>query len=190
MLQLDKRLLDENAIMQICFVTDDLEKSLAWFSDLTGKTPSHIGKAADHDEAKAVYHGKPADVSLPARDLQVRQHRCRVPRAGAGKERLARPARREGPGRAPHRLQDAQHDQARQVPREQGLCRSCRRPSSTARTGATPTTIRRRSWASSSSCWNGTTTWSRSSSLPLGPIDSREVVDDASILQSRYRDVP
>ena len=60
---MDKRLLDENAIAQICFVTDNLEKSLAWFSDLTGMTPSHIGKAADHDEAKAVYHGKPADVS-------------------------------------------------------------------------------------------------------------------------------
>jgi methylmalonyl-CoA/ethylmalonyl-CoA epimerase len=48
--------------MQICFVTDNLEKSLAWFADLTGKEPSHIGKAADPDEAKAVYHGKPASV--------------------------------------------------------------------------------------------------------------------------------
>jgi catechol 2,3-dioxygenase-like lactoylglutathione lyase family enzyme len=59
----DKRLLDEDAIMQICFVTDDLEKSLAWFSDLTGKTPSHIGSAAGHDEARATYRGKPAEVS-------------------------------------------------------------------------------------------------------------------------------
>ena len=60
---MDKRLLDETAIAQICFVTDNLEKSLAWFADLTGMTPSHIGKAADHDEARAVYHGKPAEVS-------------------------------------------------------------------------------------------------------------------------------
>jgi methylmalonyl-CoA/ethylmalonyl-CoA epimerase len=60
---LDKRLLDEDAVMQICFVTDNLEKSIDWFADLTGKTPSHIGKAADADEAKAVYDGKPAVVS-------------------------------------------------------------------------------------------------------------------------------
>lgn len=49
--------------MQICFVTYDLERSLAWFSDLTGLQPSHIGKAADPCEAKATYHGLPADVS-------------------------------------------------------------------------------------------------------------------------------
>ena len=60
---MDKRLLDDDAIMQICFVTDDLEKSLDWFADLTGKTPSPIGAAAGHAEAKAVYHGKPAEVS-------------------------------------------------------------------------------------------------------------------------------
>lgn len=60
---MDKRLLDDDAIMQICFVTDNLERSLDWFADLTGKTPSHIGKAADPAEAKAVYRGKPASVS-------------------------------------------------------------------------------------------------------------------------------
>ena len=60
---MDRRLLDEDRIMQICFVTDNLEKSLDWFAGLTGKTPSHIGKAADHDEAQALYMGKPADVS-------------------------------------------------------------------------------------------------------------------------------
>lgn len=60
---MDKRLLDETKIMQICFVTDDLEKSVIWFSDLTGVSPGHIGGAADHDEAHALYHGKPAEVS-------------------------------------------------------------------------------------------------------------------------------
>ncbi len=60
---MDRRLLDEDAIMQICFVTDDLEKSLAWFAELTGKAPSPIGAAAPHDEAKATYLGKPAEVS-------------------------------------------------------------------------------------------------------------------------------
>lgn len=60
---MDKRLLDEDRIMQICFVTDNLEKSLDWFAGLTGKSPSHIGKAAEHDEAQARYMGKPAEVS-------------------------------------------------------------------------------------------------------------------------------
>jgi methylmalonyl-CoA/ethylmalonyl-CoA epimerase len=59
---LDRRLLDEDGVMQICFVTDNLERSLDWFADLTGKTPSHIGKAADPAEARAVYLGKPASV--------------------------------------------------------------------------------------------------------------------------------
>ena len=49
----DDRLLDEDEIMQICFVTDDLERSLKWFSELTGKQPSHIGNAAEPDEAQA-----------------------------------------------------------------------------------------------------------------------------------------
>jgi methylmalonyl-CoA/ethylmalonyl-CoA epimerase len=59
---LDKRLLDEDAVMQICFVTDDLERSLKWFAELTGKTPGPIGKAADPDQAGAIYLGKPAKV--------------------------------------------------------------------------------------------------------------------------------
>ena len=59
---MDNRLLDEDAVAQICFVTDDLEGSLAWFAELTGKTPSHIGKAADPEVAQAVYDGRPATV--------------------------------------------------------------------------------------------------------------------------------
>ena len=59
---MDKRLLDEDAVMQICFVTHNLEKSMAWFADLTGKPMPEIGNAADPDEAQAVYHGQPARV--------------------------------------------------------------------------------------------------------------------------------
>ncbi|MBY5427348.1 VOC family protein [Rhizobium leguminosarum] len=59
---MDKRLLDEDAVMQICFVTDDVEKSAAWFSDLTGKPVPPEGKAAEPDEAQAIYNGKPAEV--------------------------------------------------------------------------------------------------------------------------------
>jgi methylmalonyl-CoA/ethylmalonyl-CoA epimerase len=58
----DTRLLDEDQVFQICFVTHDLEASLAWFADLSGKTPSHIGKAADPATARAEYMGKPASV--------------------------------------------------------------------------------------------------------------------------------
>ncbi|MCS6758321.1 MAG: VOC family protein, partial [Candidatus Devosia euplotis] len=43
---MDTRLLDEDAVMQICFITDNLEKSIEWFANLTGKTASHIGKSA------------------------------------------------------------------------------------------------------------------------------------------------
>lgn len=60
---MDKRLLDEDEVMQICFVTHDLEKSIRWFGDLTGKTPGHIGKLAEPDEAKLEYMGKPHTVT-------------------------------------------------------------------------------------------------------------------------------
>ena len=60
---MDGRLLDEDTVTQICFVTHDLEESIRWFADLTGKTPSHIGKLAEPDEAKLQYRGKPAVVT-------------------------------------------------------------------------------------------------------------------------------
>lgn len=59
---MDERLLDEDKVMQICFVTHDLEKSVRWFSELTGKPVPLTGKAAKPEEAEAVYHGRPAAV--------------------------------------------------------------------------------------------------------------------------------
>ena len=59
---MDDRLLDEDRVMQICFVTENLEASLDWFSELTGKPRPPIGKAAEPDEAQAVYKGSPARV--------------------------------------------------------------------------------------------------------------------------------
>ncbi|MHA6297136.1 VOC family protein [Devosia sp. CAU 1758] len=59
---MDKRLLDEDEVMQICFVTDDVVKSAQWFADLTGKPMPTEGRAAEPEEAKAIYRGKPADV--------------------------------------------------------------------------------------------------------------------------------
>lgn len=59
---MDKRLLDEDEVMQICFVTDDVQKSAKWFGDLIGREVPPEGKAAEPDEAKAIYRGKPAEV--------------------------------------------------------------------------------------------------------------------------------
>ncbi|MCP4380027.1 MAG: lactoylglutathione lyase [Hyphomicrobiales bacterium] len=59
---MDERLLDEDKVMQICFVTDDLEKSVRWFSELTGKPVPPTGKAAEPEEAQAIYHGHGAAV--------------------------------------------------------------------------------------------------------------------------------
>lgn len=64
---MDTRLLDEDAVMQICFVTEDAEKSARWFSDLTGKPMPPEGRAADPDEAQAVYDGAPARVGCTIR---------------------------------------------------------------------------------------------------------------------------
>jgi catechol 2,3-dioxygenase-like lactoylglutathione lyase family enzyme len=61
-IDMDTRLLDEDAVMQICFVTDDVVKSAQWFSDLTGKPIPKEGKAAEPDAAQAIYDGKPAAV--------------------------------------------------------------------------------------------------------------------------------
>jgi len=59
---MDSRLLDEDRVMQICFVTHDLEKSAQWFADLTGKPMPKVGQAASPDTAQAIYHGMPAAV--------------------------------------------------------------------------------------------------------------------------------
>ena len=64
---MDTRLLDEDAVMQICFVTDDAEKSARWFADLVGKPLPPEGKAADPDKAKAIYDGHPASVGCKIR---------------------------------------------------------------------------------------------------------------------------
>ena len=59
---MDSRLLDEDRVIQICFVTHDLEKSARWFADLTGKPMPKVGVAASPETAQAVYHGHPAAV--------------------------------------------------------------------------------------------------------------------------------
>lgn len=63
----DKRLLDEDEVMQICFVTDDAERSARWFSELTGKPMPTEARAADPEVAQAVYDGQPARVGCTIR---------------------------------------------------------------------------------------------------------------------------
>jgi len=62
-MRFDRRLLDEDAVMQICFVTDDLVKTAQWFSTLTGKPMPEEGRSADPDKAMATYRGEPASIS-------------------------------------------------------------------------------------------------------------------------------
>lgn len=59
---MDDRLLDADEVMQICFVTDDVQKSARWFAELTGKPLPAEGKAADPEKARAIYDGQPAKV--------------------------------------------------------------------------------------------------------------------------------
>jgi hypothetical protein len=64
---MDTRLLDEDAVMQICFVTHDALASAQWFADLTGKPLPPEGKAAEPEEAQAIYLGRPAAVGCKIR---------------------------------------------------------------------------------------------------------------------------
>lgn len=64
---MDTRLLDEDAVMQICFVTHDALASAQWFADLTGKPLPPEGKAAEPDDAQAIYLGRPAAVGCKIR---------------------------------------------------------------------------------------------------------------------------
>lgn len=59
----DRRLLDEDNIIQICFVTHDAVKSATWFADLTGKPMPQMTFSASPDKARAEYRGKPTEVS-------------------------------------------------------------------------------------------------------------------------------
>ena len=121
---MDKRLLDEDEVMQICFVTDDVEKSAQWFAELTGKPMPEEGKAAEPDEAQAIYHGKPAAVGCKIRMFAFGNIDVEFLRARPRKERLARPAGGEGPRLPPHRLPHPQPDQAR-TPTSRARATSC-----------------------------------------------------------------
>ena len=56
---MDDRLLDYDEVLQVCFVTDDLDRSLAWFGDLTGKAPVHVGDWATSDPETDIHDGGP-----------------------------------------------------------------------------------------------------------------------------------
>jgi catechol 2,3-dioxygenase-like lactoylglutathione lyase family enzyme len=67
---MDNAFLEEDAIMQLCFVTDDVERTAAWFGDLVGRTDITTAKAADPDVAKAKYLGEDASVSCKIKFLR------------------------------------------------------------------------------------------------------------------------
>lgn len=64
---MDTRLLDEDAVMQICFVTHDALKSAQWFADLTGKPLPDEGRAAEPSQAQAIYKDQSAEVGCKIR---------------------------------------------------------------------------------------------------------------------------
>ena len=53
---------DGSELLQICFVTHDLEESAGWFAKLTGLPLPPVSHAADPDKAQAVYKGSPARI--------------------------------------------------------------------------------------------------------------------------------
>lgn len=60
---MDNAFPEEDAIIQICFVTDDAERTAAWFGDLIGRSDITSAKAADPEAAKARYRCRDASVS-------------------------------------------------------------------------------------------------------------------------------
>jgi hypothetical protein len=64
---MDTRLLEEDAVMQICFVTDDVDATAKWFADLIGRKLGPLFMAASSEEAKATYMGNPAKVGCKIR---------------------------------------------------------------------------------------------------------------------------
>lgn len=58
-----KARLDQDAIIQICFVTHDVVASAKWFSELTGKPMPSMTFSASPEKAQARYRGQPAEVS-------------------------------------------------------------------------------------------------------------------------------
>jgi methylmalonyl-CoA/ethylmalonyl-CoA epimerase len=60
---MDTRLLDEDKVIQICFVTHDALKSAQWFADFTGKPLPPMTYSADPDKARAEYLGESAEVT-------------------------------------------------------------------------------------------------------------------------------
>lgn len=55
--------LTQDAVIQICFVTHDVEASARWFSELTGKPVPPMTFAADPQKAFVEYRGQPAAVT-------------------------------------------------------------------------------------------------------------------------------
>lgn len=62
-----EKFLDTDAVAQICFVTEDVDKAALWFADLVGKEMPPEGRAAEPDVAKATYLGQPANVGCKIR---------------------------------------------------------------------------------------------------------------------------
>lgn len=61
-LALDRRLIDEDAVIHVSFVTDDVIASARWFAEITGKPMPQESRTMPPEQAKAVYRGAPVAV--------------------------------------------------------------------------------------------------------------------------------
>jgi hypothetical protein len=54
---------EDGKVMQICFVTGDIETAIGWFAGLSGMPAPKVQSIAAGTEPNAVYRGRPATVS-------------------------------------------------------------------------------------------------------------------------------
>lgn len=60
-------LLDDDRVMQVCFVTPDLEAAIDWFGNLVGKAPVFVGGTPEGGTSRAVFRGQ---------EVQTRYRQC------------------------------------------------------------------------------------------------------------------
>jgi catechol 2,3-dioxygenase-like lactoylglutathione lyase family enzyme len=53
---------EDDLVMQVCFVTADLDASVAWFSRMSGKPAPKVASISSADGPNAVYRGQAAGV--------------------------------------------------------------------------------------------------------------------------------
>lgn len=66
----ESKVLGTDSVAQLCFITDDLERSSKWFADTFGVEMPPVVFTSPPEEAQAEYLGKPASVMCKARHFR------------------------------------------------------------------------------------------------------------------------